>query len=216
MSSFHKCLVATALLVFAVYGLVQPVYASEDTTALGLGRTATPVEIKGWDIDVRPDGLGLPPGQGSVEEGDEIYQDRCAHCHGEFGYGGGTRYPELVGGEDTLTTLDPRKTIGSYWPYAPTIFDYIKRAMPFGEAQTLSDDEVYALTAYLLNINYIIDDEAIMNKDTLPKVVMPNVNGFIDDPRPDVVKDACMTDCVDQVKIVSYAKKVGVTPDKDE
>lgn len=158
----------------------------------------------------------MPSGEGTAEQGDEIYQERCAHCHGEFGYGGGTRYPELVGGEDTLTTLDPRKTIGSYWPYASTIFDYIKRAMPFGEAQTLSDDEVYALTAFLLNINDIVDDDAVMNKDTLSKVAMPNVDGFIDDPRPDVLTDACMADCVDQVEISSYAKKVGVTPDKDE
>ncbi|MBC8445379.1 MAG: hypothetical protein H8D75_01940, partial [Rhodospirillaceae bacterium] len=134
-------------------------------------------------------------------------------CHGEFGYGGGTRYPELVGGEDTLTTLDPRKTIGSYWPFASTVFDYIKRAMPFGEAQTLSDDEVYALTAFLLNLNGIVEDDVVMNSETLPRVVMPNVDGFIDDPRPDVITEACMSNCINEVKIISYAKKVGVTPD---
>ena len=214
MYNFPNRALFTALLIFSVCGFAPFSLASDHD--LGLGRMATPEEVAGWDIDVRPDGMGLPSGQGTVEQGEEIYEARCAHCHGEFGYGGGTRYPGLVGGEGTLTTLDPRKTIGSYWPYASTLFDYIKRAMPFGEAQTLSNDEVYALTAFLLNINDIVDEDVIMNKEALSRVVMPNVDGFIDDPRPDVLKDDCMTNCVDEVVIESYAKKVGVTPDKDE
>ncbi len=215
MFNFPKHVTMVSALILTIGVGLQSALAGEDIADLGLGQVATPEIIAGWDIDIRPDGMGLPAGQGSVSEGDEVYQERCAQCHGEFGYGGGSRYPELVGGEDTLTTLDPRKTIGSYWPFASTLFDYIKRAMPFGEAQTLSDDEVYALTAFLLNLNDIVDDDAVMNSETLPRVVMPNVDGFIDDPRPDVIKEACMSNCIDKVEIVSYARKVGVTPDND-
>lgn len=215
MSNFLKSLRFLALAAPLAVASTHAI-AGDAFTDLGLGSPATEEQVAGWDIDIRPDGLGLPPGEGTVEQGDEIYQERCAHCHGEFGYGGGSRYPELVGGEETLTTDDPRKTIGSYWPFASTLFDYIKRAMPFGEAQTLSDDEVYALTAFLLNLNGIVEDDAVMNSGSLSKVVMPNVDGFIDDPRPDVIKDACMKDCVDTVEIVSYAKKIGVTPGQEE
>jgi len=210
MFSFLKMTPVLGTLVLSL--LVASSAWAED--GYGLGRTATAEEIAGWDIDVRPDGIGLPEGQGNVETGEEVYMERCAHCHGEFGYGGGSRYPELVGGEDTLTSEDPRKTIGSYWPYASTLFDYIKRAMPFGEAQTLSNDEVYSLTAFLLNLNGIVEEDIEMNAGTLSKVVMPNVDGFIDDNRPDVANTACMKNCKDDVTIVSNAKKVGVTPER--
>ncbi len=211
MSNFRKLACAACVLGVALFTTATS--HAEDFT--DIGRAVTAEEITGWDIDVRPDGKGLPAGQGSVETGEEVYMERCAHCHGEFGYGGGSRYPQLVGGEDTLTTEDPRKTIGSYWPYASTLFDYIKRAMPFGEAQTLSNDEVYALSAFLFNINGIIEDDAVMNAQTLPAVVMPNADGFIDDNRPDVKNPACMSDCVETVTIESYAKKVGVTPEDE-
>lgn len=214
MFNFHKIMQASLLVLVATFS--QQANAAENVTLFGLGKPVTATELAGWDIDIRPDGMGLPKGSGTVDQGDEVYQERCAHCHGEFGYGGGTRYPELVGGEDTLTTLDPRKTIGSYWPYASTLFDYIRRAMPFGEAQTLTNDEVYALSAFLLNINSIVDDDAVMNSETLAKVIMPNVNGFIEDTRPDVQNVACMKDCVDTVEVFSYAKKVGVTPDQKD
>lgn len=213
MSSWHlkfKAALGAAVMTLLV-GL--PVMAGGD---LGLGRPATQEEIAGWDIDIRTDGQGLPPGEGSFQRGEEVYLDRCAHCHGEFGYGGGSRYPQLVGGEDTLDTDDPRKTVGSYWPYASTVFDYIKRAMPFGEAQSLTDDEVYAVTAFLLGLNGIIEEDEIMNADSLSKVVMPNVDGFYLDDRPDVANEACMKDCKDEVVIVSNAKRVGVTPDVDQ
>lgn len=212
MVNFPKRTAALALIAALAF-VVAPATADE---GYGLGRTATPEEIAGWDIDIRPDGMGLPLGSGNVEDGEAVYMERCAHCHGEFGYGGGSRYPQLVGGEDTLTSEDPRKTIGSYWPYASTLFDYIKRAMPFGEAQTLSDDEVYALTAFLLNLNGVIEDDVEMNADTLAQVVMPNVDGFIDDNRPDVANTACMKDCKDDVTIISNAKKIGVTPELEE
>src|SRR5262245_56723399 len=118
-----------------------------------LGRTATAVEIRGWDIDVRgDDGLGLPPGKGSVKHGEVLYLAQCAACHGEFGEGNG-RWPELMGGRGTLTSDDPRKTIGSFWPYAPIVFDYVRRSMPMAAPQSLSDDDTYSIVAYLLHLN---------------------------------------------------------------
>ena len=137
-----------------ICGLATPVAAE----SLGLGRSATEAEIAAWDIDVRPDGAGLPEGQGTAIDGEEIYNDRCATCHGVFGEGEG-RWPILVGGFDTLTEDRPVKTIGSYWPFASTVWDYVHRAMPFGDAQSLSNDEVYAITAYLLYMNDVIEDE---------------------------------------------------------
>ncbi|MGB0903558.1 MAG: c-type cytochrome, partial [Mangrovicoccus sp.] len=122
----------------------------------GLGRAALPEEIASWDIDVRPDGQGLPEGKGDVWTGEEIFADNCAMCHGDFGEAVG-RWPVLAGGQGTLTDDRPVKTIGSYWPYLSTVFDYVNRAMPFGNAQSLSPDEVYAITAYLLYLNDIVD-----------------------------------------------------------
>ena len=116
---------------------------------LGIGREATPEEIAGWDIDIRPDGQGLPPGKGTVKQGEPLYMTHCAACHGEFGESAG-RWPILIGGAGTLASHDPVKSIGSYWPYASTVFDYIRRSMPFGNAQSLSNDELYAVTAYVL------------------------------------------------------------------
>jgi len=133
-----------------------------------------------------------------------------------YHYGDGSRYPQLVGGDGTLATDDPRKTVGSYWPYATTVFDYVRRAMPFGEAQSLTNDEVYSVVAFLLTLNGVIDEGTVMNAETLPKVVMPNADGFYDDDRPDVSNTACMKNCKDEVTIVSNAKKVGVTPELEQ
>jgi len=178
-----------------------------------IGRVPTPEEIARWDIDVRPDGLGLPRGRGTAKEGEEIYLARCASCHGEFGEAVG-RWPQLVGGQGSLTWDEPIKTVTSYWPYAPTVFDYIKRAMPFGDAQSLTDDEVYAITAFLLASDGIIPEDFVVDAESLPKIVMPNADGFIDDPRPDVpVGEPCMKDCVAEVVIVGHARKIGVTPE---
>ena len=129
--------------------------AVKTSSKLGLGRPALPEEIKAWDTDVRPDGKGLPPGKGTVKQGDVIFQAQCASCHGEFGEGAG-RWPVLAGGAGTLKADRPDKTIGSFWPDLSTAFDYIKRAMPYGNARSLSDDDVYAVVAYLLSMNDIV------------------------------------------------------------
>jgi len=125
-------------LKLVVVGLVAAMLSFEASAQqkIGLGTVPTAEEIARWDIDVRPDGYGLPPGSGNAYDGEEIFIDKCSACHGEFGEGAG-RWPVLVGGHDTLASEDPVKTIGSYWPYTSTIYDYIYRAMPFGEAQTL-------------------------------------------------------------------------------
>ena len=132
---------------------VSPTLASERT--YNLGKLATSEEIAGWDIDVRPDGLGAPVGFGNAIDGEEVYAELCAACHGDFGEGV-DRWPQLVGGEDTLNTFDPVKTTSSYWPYASTMYDYIYRAMPFGEAQSLSHDETYQIVAFLCCYDQIL------------------------------------------------------------
>lgn len=179
----------------------------------GLGTAATTEEIAGWDIDVRPDGLGLPPGQGSVEEGEPLYEQNCAMCHGTFGQGEG-RWPALAGGQGSLEENKPEKTIGSYWPYATTIWDYVHRAMPFFSPQSLEDNEVYAITAYLLYLNEIVEDDFVATQESLPKVEMPNQEGFFLDDRPDVVNVACMENCKnpDDIQITWDSTKLGVTP----
>jgi len=197
------------LAAFLAATVAMPALAGERP----IGRVPTPEEIARWDIDARPDGLGLPPGRGTAREGEEIYLARCASCHGEFGEAVG-RWPQLVGGQGSLTWDEPIKTATSYWPYAPTVFDYIKRAMPFGDAQSLTDDEVYAITAFLLASDGIIPEDFVVDAESLPKIVMPNADGFIDDPRPDVPGgEPCMKDCVAEVVIVGHARKIGVTPE---
>ena len=187
---------------------------------LGLGRVATPEEIAAWDIDIRPDGQGLPEGQGNAIDGEEVFNEQCASCHGVFGEGE-DRWPQLVGGFDTLTEDRPVKTVGSYWPYASTIFDYVHRAMPFGNAQSLTDDEVYAITAYILYMNDVIeDDEFILSKSSFTEIEMPNVDGFSEDARPDTATladgDPCMSDCIAPVKVTMRARVLDVTPESDE
>lgn len=142
-----------------------------------LGRPATSAEIKAWDISIPPDGSGLPPGGGTAAEGKALFARSCASCHGPAGIGGSAE--ELSGGHEPLTSETPDKTIGNYWPYATTLFDYTRRAMPMDKPWTLSNDQVYAITAYLLYVNGIIGEHDEMNARTLPKVKMPNRNGFI-------------------------------------
>ena len=166
----------------------------------GIGKPATPEEIAGWDIDIRPDGKGLPPGSGSVEDGEMLYEEKCASCHGSFGEGVG-RYPVLAGGEGTLTDERPDRTIGSYWPYASTVWDYIHRAMPFPQPQSLTDDEVYAITAYVLNLNDLVDDDFVLTQDNLASIEMPNKDGFFFDDRPDTHNTECMENCKDPASI---------------
>ncbi len=182
--------------------------------SLGIGRPATKAEIKGWDIDVRPDGHGLPPGKGSVKDGEALYQERCAACHGEFGEGK-DRWPALFGGSGKLTDDDPKKGVGNYWPYATTLFDYIKRAMPFGNAQSMTDDEVYAITAYVLHLNDVLKQDAVLDREALLKIKLPNAGNFVPDPRPDVKGTLCMKDCRPPPQIHSEARKIGVTPEDE-
>ena len=185
-----------------------------------IGKIATKIEIAGWDIDVRPDGVGAPKGSGNAIDGEEIYVNRCASCHGDFGEGV-DRWPVLVGGDGTLASHDPEKTTGSYWPYASTIFDYVYRSMPFGEAQTLTHDETYKIVAYLLNMNEIIDEDFVLSEINIGKIKMPNASGFsLPDPRPDVTKykdgQPCMKNCNVPVKIIGKARDIDVTPDDEK
>lgn len=152
----------------------------DSTQTFGFGRKATKEEIDRVDIDVRPDGKGLPAGSGIVSKGKMLFETKCVACHGVGGVGG-------INGS-LVTNKNPsvkkkEKTIGNYWPYATTVFDYIRRAMPFNAPGSLTNDEVYHLTAYLLNANEIIDDKTIINAQTLPKVVMPAQKLFIPDDR---------------------------------
>ncbi len=151
----------------------------------GFGAPAPAALVHAWDDIVPPSGDNLPPGSGTVAGGSKVYATRCAACHGTEGQG--VPMDRLVGGQGTLGTAKPVKTVGSYWPYATTVFDYIRRAMPFNAPGTLSDTDNYAVTAFLLNRNGIVPTSAVMNAKTLPAVKMPNRDNFIlHDPRPDV------------------------------
>lgn len=177
----------------------------------GIGETATAKEIAGWDIDIRPDGKGLPEGQGTVEAGEEQYEALCATCHGLFGEGEG-RWPVLAGGQDTLTEERPTKTVGSYWPYASTLYDYIRRAMPFTAPRSLSDQQVYDITAYVLYLNEIIEEDFVLTKDNLAQIKMPNEENFFVDPRPDVKNKRCMKNCADPKTMNIAGTLRGITP----
>lgn len=150
------------------------------------GRPASAEEIAARDITIFPDGKGLPKGGGTAAKGVEIYERRCSLCHNKRGEGKEGQYPALAGGRGTLATPKPKKTVGSYWPYATTLWDHINRAMPFNQPRSLPANDVYSLTAYVLFLNGIIGETDEMNERTLPAVRMPNRAGFIPDPRPDV------------------------------
>jgi hypothetical protein len=165
----------TALAVLGVAGLVAAHVGAADGP--NLGREATEAEIAGWDISVPPDGSGLPPGGGTAAAGATVYAAKCQSCHGEKG--AGKPNDQLVGGQGTLASPTPVRTIGSYWPYATTVFDYVRRAMPYQQSQSLTNDEVYAVTAYLLHLNGIIAESEVMNARTLSQVKMPNRGNFI-------------------------------------
>jgi len=143
----------------------------------GLGVPATAAQIESADVSIGPDGAGLPPGSGTPAQGEAIFNTKCMACHGP--QGSGTVNDQLVGGQGTLTSTTPVKTVGSYWPYATTVFDYVRRAMPYPTPHSLSDQEVYALTAYLLSLNGVIAKDAVMDAKTLPQVHMPNRGNFI-------------------------------------
>jgi hypothetical protein len=159
--------------------------AIAQTHRFNLGRPATPEEIRKRDISVAPDGTGLPSGHGSVKDGRYVYNALCANCHGDRGQGS-AEYPPLVGGQGTLKSKEPVLTVGSYWPYATTLWDYTRRAMPYQRPGTLSPDETYAVTAFILYMNRIVEQNTVLDEKSLPKIKMPNRDGFISDPRPDV------------------------------
>ena len=209
-------LVKWFLSILIVFLLVNISSASE--RKFNLGKLATKEEIAGWDIDVRPDGLGAPIGSGTALIGEEIYTEQCAACHGDFGEGA-DRWPALVGGEDSLASHDPEKTTGSYWPYASTMYDYIYRAMPYGVAQSLSHDETYEIVAYLLYMSDIIDEDFVLSEKNIGEIEMPNRNGFLlPDPRPDIVNtngQPCMKDCNVSTNVIGRARDIDVTPDDE-
>jgi cytochrome c len=156
---------------------------ASQASAFDFGRPATQEDIKAWDIDVRPDGQGLPDGRGTVAQGKQVFADYCAACHGDNGQGG--IKDRLVGGQGTLTSDMPIKTVGSFWPYATTLFDYIHRAMPYPTPGSLSNDETYAVTAYILDLNGIAPPGGKLDRAGLAKIKMPNRDGFSPDPEFD-------------------------------
>lgn len=208
MSKFLK--LTTALAVLAV-----PAYAD----GFGLGRVALPEEIAAWDLDIRPDGTGLPEGAGDVLTGEEVFADKCASCHGDFAEGV-DNWPKLAGGWDTLADEDPLKTVGSYWPHLSTAWDYVNRSMPFGDAQSLTPDEVYAIVAYILYSNDLVDEEFELSHENLAAFELPNAAGFIEDDRMATefsqwVGEPCMQNCKDSVEVTMRAMVLDVTPEEE-
>ena len=160
-----------------------------------LGKAISESDVAAWNIDIRtPDGQGLPAGRGSVAEGRQIYAAKCVACHGADAKGG-PMFGTMVGGIGSMTQTPRILTPGSMYPYAPILFDYIRRAMPMDKPQTLTNNEVYALSAYLLNLNGLVPQDAVMDAQSLTKVQMPNRNGFLIDDRPDARAVRCMNDC---------------------
>lgn len=195
---------------------------AQSTGPMALGRVATPEEIAAWDIDIRPDGMGLPVGSGSVLMGEEVFAERCASCHGDFGEGI-DRWPVLAGGQDTLREERPEKTVGSYWPYLSTVYDYVRRAMPFGDAQSLTNDEVYAITAYILYLNDLeTDEEFTLSHENFRDITLPNEANFkpddrMEEPHWGTGDPPCMTDCKPEpVEITMRARVLDVTPEGGE
>lgn len=200
---------AGALLLVALAWAMSAIAANGPAAGkFGLGKPATPAEIAGWDIDVRPDGAGLPKGRGSVAQGQDIYDAKCASCHGTCGES--NSYLQIAGGVGTLASDQPIRTTGSKLNHATTLFDYIRRAMPFNNPQSLAPDEVYALTAYVLKLNDILPADAALDADSLPKVKMPNRDGFTTahgfmrrDGKPDTANVACRVNCTREVRLSS-------------
>jgi len=166
---------ATLAALAAACATISP---PEPTSRPALGRAATAQEAAAWDISIPPSGAGLPPGSGTPKQGEAVYIAKCLACHGEKG--AGKPADPLVGGVGSLASAKPIRTVGSFWPYATTLFDYTRRAMPVDNPLSLSNDEVYAVTAYLLYLNGIIGEDAVMDSRTLPQVKMPNRDGFVD------------------------------------
>ncbi|WP_298863620.1 c-type cytochrome [uncultured Sulfitobacter sp.] len=212
MSKFLK---STAILA-ALSLSATPVLAEK----MGLGRAALPEEVAAWNGEISADGTGLPEGSGDAIVGEEIFATKCAACHGDFAEGI-DNWPKLAGGADTLDHDDPLKTVGSYWPYLSTAYDYIKRSMPYGNAGTLTDDETYAIVAYILYSNDLIEDDFVLSKETFFDVEMPNADGFIVDDRAEAEYaiwsgEPCMENCKPEpVKVTMRAMVLDVTPQEE-
>ena len=234
MSKFLKGVAVTTVIAVASIGgisyaedgsntSIQQANASNvDSAKFGLGREALPEEIDAWDIDIRPDGMGLPVGSGDVLTGEELFIEACASCHGDFGEGV-DRWPVLSGGHGTLADDRPVKTIGSYWPYLSTVYDYIRRAMPFGYARSLTDDDVYAITAYLLYMNdVVLDEEFVLSNENFTEIRLPNEENFIPDGRMEEPHwaenaDPCMSDCKPEpAQVLMRARILDVTPESGD
>jgi cytochrome c len=213
MSKSHKLLLGSAL---ALAALATPALAER----LGLGRTALPEEIAAWDVAVLPDGTGLREGSGDVATGEEVFAQQCASCHGDFAEGIDS-WPVLAGGIGSLTDRRPVKTVGSYWPYLSTVYDYVHRSMPFGGAQTVSVDEAYAITAYILYSNGLVEDDFVLTHENFTEVRLPNEGGFIVDDRPQTEyprfrTEPCMSNCTAPVKVTKRAIELNVTPEDED
>jgi cytochrome c len=170
----RKLLVAAAAPA-ALFALASPPFAQQSPN---LGKPISLEDLASWDISIGPDGAGLPPGSGTVQQGEAVFAAKCQACHGAKG--AGQPNDRLVGGQGSLPGDKlPVKTVGSYWPYATTLFDYVRRAMPLNESKSLTNDEVYGVVAYLLNLNGVIPEGETMNAQSLPKVAMPNREGFV-------------------------------------
>jgi S-disulfanyl-L-cysteine oxidoreductase SoxD len=208
MSKYRDLLAVTALAtVLAVPALAEP---------LGLGRLALPAEIDAWDVAVLPDGTGLRAGGGSVLDGEDLWVDYCAACHGDFGEGAGA-WPVIVGGIGTLTRERPVKTVESYWPYLSTVWDYVHRSMPFGGAQTLEVDDVYAIVAYILYSGGLVEDDFELTHENFTEIVLPNAAGFYPDDRdaleiPLFTQEPCMSDCREAPQVSFRATMLDVSP----
>ena len=199
----HKLgFIAVLFLVQYLFGAIA--FSAEKAGYYGYGKQISDREISGWDIDIRPDGTGLPQGSGSVEDGEMLYEEKCAQCHGSFGEGVG-RFPVLAGGEGSLTDTRPSKTVGSFWAHTSTLWDYIHRTMPFAQPESLEDNEVYSLTAYVLYLNDLVEDDFVLTRENFTSVQLPNKANFVPDPRPDVHNTRCMKNCKSKgsIKIVS-------------
>ncbi|MHC2086494.1 c-type cytochrome [Methylobacterium sp. CM6244] len=169
-------------------GLLGAASLATGAHAYDFGRPATAEEVRLWNIDVLPNGTGLPFGSGTALRGRQVFEENCSACHGERGEGGAA--DRLVGGQGTLTSNLPVKTVGSFWPYATTLFDYIRRAMPYPAPQTLSDDDTYAVVAYILSLNGIVPSTLELDRSSLPAIQMPNRKGFVPDQDFRVIRNS--------------------------
>ena len=172
-----------SLLLTGCAGLLAGIALAADSERTGLGHEATAAELQAAGFTVFPDGKGLPEGQGTAREGRAVYQQFCAACHGRNA--GGEDAAALVGGRGSLTSERPRRTVESYWPYATTVWDYIRRSMPYEAPGSLTDDEIYAVVAHLLHLGGIVGEDEVLDRESLPRIEMPNRDGFIPDDRPD-------------------------------